>query len=58
MKFGLHLIELGSSGQWHNKSIYKFYLELFINATRSVLYIIFFVIIFVYVVFEREALEC
>ena len=48
MKFGLHLIELGSSGQWHNKSIYKFYLELFINATRSVLYIIFFVIIFVY----------
>lgn len=47
-KYVLFLVDSRSGGQWHNKSTYKFYLELAINAVRSVLYIIFFMLIFVY----------
>jgi len=47
-KYCLNLADMFANGQWHNKSTFKFYLELIINAVRSILYVVFFMIIFVY----------
>ena len=48
-KYVIHIVDtVCMAGQWHNKSTAKFYLELAVNATRSILYVVFFMIIFVY----------
>ena len=46
LKYALHLIDMKYAGQWHNKSAFKFYLELR-QCDSSALYVVFFMIIFV-----------
>eukprot|EP00897_Mesotaenium_endlicherianum_P005922 jgi/Mesen1/5358/ME000267S04503 len=48
MKYALYAIDVVMEGQWDNKAVYVFYLELFRDLLHLFVYLVFFLIIFIY----------
>ncbi|CAK4609141.1 hypothetical protein LEN26_000432 [Aphanomyces euteiches] len=48
MRYVLHLIDARVEGTWTNKFTYVFYLELFTEVVKLIVYLVFFMIIFTY----------